>query len=987
MKKNHLNRFAGIHTAIATILVLSSAAQGTPLYWDTNGTAADFGNFAGAWDGTNLFWNSDATGGAGGTLTATPTSSDALSIVGAGATGVIVVSGTQTAASIDFANTANLAAMRVGTAGGPVMSLNVTGDITDSGAGGADLRIVNMNLSNAATILTANSITIGVVNFAEESFGNAQYWTTGYNMTMATQFTLGRGNGNYTYTQSNGIITVNDTNRGVSFNTASNNTSNTRLHRYIFDGGEIRVARIGVNVQNDGNNNNSDQWSSTASLEFNDGIIQNVAANGSLLFQNGLAFKDYTGVGTKDIQFNTQLPLTVALSQTGTHTLNANGANSTIIVTPGAQLVDKSGEAGTLTKIGLGNLILTGGGPVAVNSWTGATTVTAGNVTTDFSLIGGQAATGGTDSLSNAYSAASQLVLNGGNFELKGRSSAVATSETGVTLPAGTAASSLNVSMTSTAGLVVGQSVTNDNLPAGTYIRRILSGTQVELSAMSTSTTAQTGRTLNFGAADFANTQTINSVDLQLDATATVTPGTGTSTTLLSFVDVTGSGKLTKAGAGVLKLTGTVSHTGPTAINAGTLEFASSSDQTITAAITGTASGTLVKSGSGILTINSAPGANSFNGAVIVNEGTLANADSGKGLLWASSFTVNNGGILTVSSSGLGFGPMGALTVNAGGIFRGGFQTLGSVTLNGGTIDGTGGFGSNNFVLGSDVTVGGSSPSIIQGTQRLALNVPAGAIGDTRTFNVGDATGDAAADLTITCVVHNAHVANGQPGSNSTNLQKTGAGTLVLSGVNTYTGETIVNEGTLAVNGTSLHNSTTLTIDGGQVDLTGAETVNTLFFGGVQQAAGTYSANGTELTGSGTLIVTTGPSSGYAAWQSANSTAQTADLDHDNDGITNGVEHFLGGTGNTTGNSDPLPGVTNTGGTLSVTWVRHPDYPGFPANYGTAFVVETSATLANPWTPAVQGVGAGFVEITDNNVKYTFPAGTKNFARLKVIAP
>lgn len=36
---------------------------------------------------------------------------------------------------------------------------------------------------------------------------------------------------------------------------------------------------------------------------------------------------------------------------------------------------------------------------------------------------------------------------------------------------------------------------------------------------------------------------------------------------------------------------------------------------------------------------------------------------------------------------------------------------------------------------------------------------------------------------------------------------------------------------------------------------------------------------------------------------------------------------------------------------------------------------------------AVTGVGAGFVEITENNVKYTFPVGTKNFARLKVTGP
>ena len=63
--------------------------------------------------------------------------------------------------------------------------------------------------------------------------------------------------------------------------------------------------------------------------------------------------------------------------------------------------------------------------------------------------------------------------------------------------------------------------------------------------------------------------------------------------------------------------------------------------------------------------------------------------------------------------------------------------------------------------------------------------------------------------------------------------------------------------------------------------------------------------------------------------------------DHDNDGVSNGVEYFLGGNTDTTGFT-ALPGVTNTGGTLSVTWTKAASYTG---TYGTDFVVETSATL------------------------------------------
>ena len=73
--------------------------------------------------------------------------------------------------------------------------------------------------------------------------------------------------------------------------------------------------------------------------------------------------------------------------------------------------------------------------------------------------------------------------------------------------------------------------------------------------------------------------------------------------------------------------------------------------------------------------------------------------------------------------------------------------------------------------------------------------------------------------------------------------------------------------------------------------------------------------------------------------------------------------------------------MTNTGGTLSVTWTKAATYGG---TYGTDFVVETSATLTNPWTTETLGVN---VTVVGDNVTYTFPAGTKNFARLKVTGP
>ncbi|MCF7676015.1 MAG: cadherin-like domain-containing protein [Akkermansiaceae bacterium] len=129
----------------------------------------------------------------------------------------------------------------------------------------------------------------------------------------------------------------------------------------------------------------------------------------------------------------------------------------------------------------------------------------------------------------------------------------------------------------------------------------------------------------------------------------------------------------------------------------------------------------------------------------------------------------------------------------------------------------------------------------------------------------------------------------------------------------------------------------------------------------------------TVTTGSGFVT--------YAAWADTNgATGQAMELDHDNDGVSNGIEYFLGGSGDTTGFT-PLPGVLNTAGMLNVTWIKGDDYPG---EYGTDYVVETSTTLAaDSWAPEPDT--GGNVTVDGKNAIYTFPSGPVKFARLKVM--
>ena len=133
-------------------------------------------------------------------------------------------------------------------------------------------------------------------------------------------------------------------------------------------------------------------------------------------------------------------------------------------------------------------------------------------------------------------------------------------------------------------------------------------------------------------------------------------------------------------------------------------------------------------------------------------------------------------------------------------------------------------------------------------------------------------------------------------------------------------------------------------------------------------------------TNSQIKLVSTSAPAGYSSWASLNGASANANEDHDNDGVPNGIEFFIGGPdGNTTGFT-PLPGVATVGSSRSATWTHAADYTG---TYGSDHVIQSSTTLAlGSWTNETLG---GNVVVSGNNVTYTFPAGpVKNFARLVV---
>ncbi|MBX3426135.1 MAG: autotransporter-associated beta strand repeat-containing protein [Pirellulales bacterium] len=125
--------------------------------------------------------------------------------------------------------------------------------------------------------------------------------------------------------------------------------------------------------------------------------------------------------------------------------------------------------------------------------------------------------------------------------------------------------------------------------------------------------------------------------------------------------------------------------------------------------------------------------------------------------------------------------------------------------------------------------------------------------GEMRTFNV--ANGAAAVDLTIS-----APVING-------GLTKTGAGTLALTGANTYAGDTAVHAGTLRTTTPYLANSADVYLTSGatlDLNFAGTDLIRSFYIDGAPQAAGTWGGIGSAaqfttplITGTGLLSVTT----------------------------------------------------------------------------------------------------------------------------------
>jgi VCBS repeat-containing protein len=206
---------------------------------------------------------------------------------------------------------------------------------------------------------------------------------------------------------------------------------------------------------------------------------------------------------------------------------------------------------------------------------------------------------------------------------------------------------------------------------------------------------------------------------------------------------------------------------------------------------------------------------------------------------------------------------------------------------------------------------------------------------------------------------------------------------------------TIANNGTVSltlsgtplvsVSGTHAADFTVTALPTSPVTASGSTTFQVTFdpSGSGTRTATLTLANDDSVVGTFDFAIQGTGVSPFATWQTLNGASGTIAADHDNDGVPDGIEYFVGGpNGNTTGQTT-LPSIINSSGTLSITWIKGTGYPGV---YGSDYLIETTTTMTGTWTPETVGVN---VTLTGNNVTYTFPAaaGNRRFVRLKVMAP
>ena len=606
-------------------------------------------------------------------------------------------------------------------------------------------------------------------------------------------------------------------------------------------------------------------------LAFTAASTNAVTLTGAVFTIGNSGINNQSTSGLKTISNNITMGAAQSFTNNGAITIGGNVTNGGFVLTltgtgTAGILAGNLGGTGGLTKTGAGSWLVSG-----TNTYTGPTIVNNGtlqfgsNSSLANSAVTINATTGGTSALldlngSNATittltfggvggtASANSLSTGSGTLTLGGTVTFTATGN-----PFGSTLSG-NVDLgTATRTFAIADST---NAPADLTVSANISGTGVGLTKTGAGTLVLSGNNSYTG----ATTVSAGVLNLQSDTALGATGGattvaSGAALQLQNDITVTGE-SLTVGGTGILatgavrNISGNNTWTGGVALSANTtfqsdaglLTFSGNitnasgtrnltvtgTGDTAISGVLGTGAGTLTKTGAGTLTLS---GANTYTGLTAIQGGTVS--------------------INTIGNVSGGASALGAPTTAANGTIA-----IGSTTT-GATLQYTGSGSTTNRVVNLAGTTGGATLDS-SGT---------GALNFTSAFT---ATGAGSKTLTLTGSNANANTISGAIVNNSavntTSLLKDGSGTWVLSGANTFTGSTTLNNGTLSINadtrlGTAPGSATAnmLVFNGGTLGTTGTFTLSANRGTTLNAGGGTFdTASGTTLTYNGIIAGTGG---------------------------------------------------------------------------------------------------------------------------------
>jgi autotransporter-associated beta strand protein len=535
------------------------------------------------------------------------------------------------------------------------------------------------------------------------------------------------------------------------------------------NGGSRRVVTSGVVTM-------SGVLSGNASSGINKLSTGTLALTGSNTYQGATT----VSAGTLSVSSLNSVTGGTASSSLGAPITKANGTIGIGSTTTAALLYTSTGE----TTDRVINLAGTTGGATLDQSGTGNL-----KFTSDFTATGAgsknlalQGSTAGTGEIAgaivdNSPTHQTRVTKSGtGTWTLSGSNT-----YTGLTtVSAGTLAlSGGNDRLATTGAITIGASGTLDldgNTQTTTGAVTFTSGATLKGGTLTSNNAAIAGNnaltgTLNLGTSGaFVTNQRLLVAN---GGTGSLTIGTGS------------TGSITFGGdnSDFMNYLGVGGGTGTLTVNGGTVNFNNST----------------VGTGNGYLNVGS--NSNTSTGSIVVNGGNMnvgtwlklgGNFNNGAGTNATSSLAISTG---TVTVGGGSVAGNGVLYMNGGAGDNTANTGNATLTLNsGGVLNvkqiqvGNGGTKTISFD-GGTLRAGASSTTFLNAATGLTVNVKdGGATIDTQ-----------ASDITVAAAL----VANGTGG-----LTKSGGGTLTLSGVNTYTGATLISGGTLKLDATGTVNNT-----------------------------------------------------------------------------------------------------------------------------------------------------------------------------------